>query len=160
MRDDTRLNVNDARGGGARLTPYIHRLAAHHPSKLSLSLRGRSAEHDMTKTPNLLQGHSFFVTFCYLPEEQIKLRSLLELNGGTVVESVQDADYVVTDTWEFEDKESVPEEASLVTVRHSVIPGLLTLMSLQRKWVEKSLVQGKMLEYVTNIYPANHRLIY
>lgn len=81
----------------------------------------------MSKTPNLLQGHRFFVTFCYLPDEQIKLRSLLEINGGTVVESVQDADYIVTDAWEFEDKESMPEEASLVTVRHFVMSGLLVL---------------------------------
>ncbi|VDB95817.1 unnamed protein product [Peniophora sp. CBMAI 1063] len=84
----------------------------------------------MSKTPNLLQGHRFFVTFCYLPDEQIKLRSLLELNGGTVVETVQDADYIVTDTWEFEDKDDMPENSALVT----------------RKWVEKSLVQGKLLE--------------
>lgn len=81
----------------------------------------------MSKTPNLLHGHRFFVTFCYLPDEQIKLRSLLELNGGTVVESVQDADYIVTDAWEFEDKEDVSEGASLVTVRYFVMSSLLVL---------------------------------
>ena len=71
----------------------------------------------------LLEGVRFHVPPSVSAERQLHVSTLLQANGASLA-PLTEADYVVTNAFDFEGWQSVPDNAKVVTVRTLLLTGL------------------------------------